>query len=151
MAVRTASRRPARRVRIAPALLFLLCAACAGAPQPSARPAPVLFDIAGLEIRNELVYRVTEVQVLDSASGGFVSCGTVFPGTACATSFPLREYRGEALSVSWKEHGQPQAVDEFVLEVPAAFDTSRPVWVQVVVFAPGSAGARVLSRRPDER
>lgn len=132
----------------------LMCAlvlgGCAATQAPAPSHAPLQFEIAGVEIRNELDYRVTDVQVMVAATGSFVSCGSVFPDTSCATSFALREYRGEALSVTWKEHGAAQSEDDFVLRTPAGLDTSRPVWIQVVIFAPGDAGARVMSAGPSE-
>jgi hypothetical protein len=110
-----------------------------------------LFEIAGIEIRNDLEYPVTEVQVLVPDTGEFVSCGSVFARTSCAAAFPLREYRANALRITWKEHGQLRSVDDFVLQAPAALDAGRPVWVQVVIFAPGQAGARLLRERDTQR
>ncbi len=102
-------------------------------------------------MRNELSFRITDVQVLVPRTGEFVSCGSVFPGTACAAAFPQRDYRGDPLSVTWRERGEPQSVEDFVLEVPAGLDTGRPVWLQVVIFSPGNAGARLLSEPQDMR
>lgn len=122
-----------------------LCASCAASGTTEREAQPRLFEIAGVEIRNELQFRVTDARVLVPRTGEFVSCGTVFPGTACSAAFPQRDYRGDPLSVTWQERGEPQSVEDFVLEVPAGLDTARPVWLQVVIFSPGNAGARLLS------
>lgn len=132
-------------------VVFVLCAGCASVSEMPAEPAATGLEIAGVEIRNELAYPVTDVRVLLPESGDFVSCGTVFPDTTCATAFPLLEYHGDPLSVTWQERGQPQAMKPFRLRVPPGMDATRPLWVQVVIFAPGSGGARLLTERSSPR
>ncbi|MEJ8569465.1 hypothetical protein [Elongatibacter sediminis] len=144
---------PENRLRVVTTAAWMACAlaGCATAPDPVPEKPPVRFEIAGVDIRNELDYPVTDVQVLVHATGGLVSCGTVFPDSSCATSFPLREYRGDAISVSWEERGEPRSIEDFELEPPRGLDTRKPVWVQIVVYSPGNAGARVLSEQPSRR
>lgn len=132
-------------------MAMLVCAACAVRETPVPPATPIRFQVAGIEIRNELPSPVTDVQVLIQATGGFVSCGTIHAGSACATSFPQRAYRGDPISVTWKEHGAPQSAEPFELQAPAGAEPDRLLWVQVVIFAPGEAGARLLGERPPNR
>lgn len=129
----------------------LLAAGCAVTPEDAPQAGAPRLEIAGIEIRNELAYPVSDVRVLVSATGEFVTCSQVMGGTACQTSFPLRSYRGNAMRVTWVEHGEPQVLDDFVLKAPAWLAPGQPAWLQIVIFAPGDAGARLLSARPELR
>lgn len=132
------------------AIVSLLAGACAATPESPPQTAPRL-EITGIEIRNELAYPVSDVRVLVSATGEFVACSQIMGGTACQTSFPLRSYRGNAMRVTWNEHGEPQVLDDFVLKAPDWLAPGKPAWLQIVIFAPGDAGARLLSERPELR
>ena len=122
-------------------MMFLLAAGCAVTPENAPQAAAPRLEIAGIEIRNELAYPVSEVRVLVSATGEFVTCSQVMGGTACQTSFPLRSYRGNAMRVTWVEHGEPQVLDDFVLKAPA----SSPVLEQdsVVPFESEGQGIAI--------
>jgi hypothetical protein len=125
----------------------LLLAACAS---PSSRPGgtgPVIA-IDGVRIINKLAITVTDVQILVPATGNFVTCGAILRNTACSTSFPDRQYERKPVQVSWKEQGQAHATPNFVIEPPANLDPARPVWIEVVIFAPGQAGAKLIQQPP---
>jgi len=123
--------------------LALLMGACSA---PSSRPgssAPAIA-IDGVQIINKLSTTVTEVQILVPATGNFVRCGTILRNTSCSTSFPGRQYERKPVQVSWKEQGQAYTTGNFVIEPPANLDPARPMWIEVVIFAPGQAGAKFV-------
>ena len=141
-------------VRIAPkqvaffGLWVCLLAGCAAIHEEQSRDPPGEYVIAGMVIRNDLAYPVSDVMIEVPATGAFAGCGNIMPRTACSTTFESIDYRRNALKVSWKEYGQPQQTDEFILRVP---DTARPgdaFVVEVSVFAPGQAGARLVESDP---
>ena len=106
---------------------------------------PVLV-IDGIVIRNELVYPVTEVMIEVPATGAFAGCGNVLPRTACANAFPGVDYRSNAVLVHWREHGAAHSTGEFVIEIPDTLRPGEAAVVEVVIFAPGEAGARLIQR-----
>ena len=106
--------------------------------------APTVLQIAGIEIFNGLPYIIHDVTVLVPLSGDYVSCGQILPDTACSTSFPLREYQGNPVQVTWTELGEPQGTPEFSLEAPATATSGQRAFVRVEVFAKGQAGARLV-------
>jgi len=129
------------------ALCGVMLVACAS---PSSRPAgtgPVIA-IEGVRIVNKLAMTVTDVQILVPATGNFVTCGTILRNTSCSTSFPDRQYERKPVQVSWKEQGQAHATPNFVIEPPANLDPSRTVWIEVIIFAPGQAGAKLVQPLP---
>lgn len=127
-------------------LLILLsaCAAPASAPEADSSESPVI-RIEGIIIRNELRYPVTDVMVEVPATGGFAGCGNIFQRTACSTSFPAADYRRNAIVIRWKEQGVPQSMDEFVVAVPDGMTRGTSAWLEVIVFAKGQAGARLIT------
>ena len=100
--------------------------------------------ISGVVIRNELPYTVTDVMIEVPATGGFAGCGTILPHSDCSNTFQDRDYRVSAMLIRWMEHGQPHQTDPFILEVPPSGSPGEAFRVEVIVFAPGQAGARLV-------
>jgi uncharacterized protein YceK len=123
-------------------LLAMLLAGCSVAGPPRAEE-PVLL-ISGLVIRNELAYPVTDVMIDVPATGAFAGCGTILRRSSCSNSFPGVDYQRNAVMIRWKEYGEAQSTDPFVIEVPAGLRPGEPADVEVVIFAPGQAGARLV-------
>lgn len=124
----------------------MLLAACAGkGPQPEQAPSTGIL-VEGIMIRNELAYPVTDVMVEVPATGAFAGCGNIMSGTACSTSFQQTDYRANALQIHWREHGQQKQTGEFVVDLPPGLGAGETCWIEVIVFAPGEAGARLIRR-----
>jgi len=121
------------------ALLF----GCSSAPvgeQPSAGHSIV---ISGIVIRNELPYPVTDVMIEVPSTGNLAGCGNILPRSECSNAFEQLDYRANPVVIRWKEHGQPQQTDEFTIKMPGAARPGDAYRVEVIVFAPGQAGARL--------
>jgi len=123
-------------------IISLLLPACSNLPDDSPKATGVMIE--GVVIRNELALTVTDVQLLAPASGNFVGCGNIMARSQCSTTFPERNYQANAVVISWQERGQPQSTDEFVIRIPEDFDLSRPVRLEVIIFNPGQAGAKLV-------
>jgi hypothetical protein len=119
------------------------CSAINSTGNPLINSGPIV-EIEGVEIRNELLSVVTDVQILVPQTGDFVGCGTILPNSSCSTTFPLRNYQGNAVNVSWKEQGRMHTTDDFVIKIPAALDTTKPARILVLIFAIGQAGAKLV-------
>jgi hypothetical protein len=123
-------------------LLGLTIAACAAqGPADSERATAIIID--GITIRNDLAYPVTEVLIRVPATGAFAGCGNLQPRSECSNRFQGVDYRSNGVVVSWREHGKPHSTDEFVIEIPEDWPGERSARVEVVIFAPGQAGARL--------
>ena len=104
------------------------------------------MDIAGIVFQNALSYTVTDVTVQVPATGGFASCGNILPRSECSTSFPSVDYRRNPILVTWRERGEAKGTDEFTVELPVDAGRGDALWLEVVIYAPGLAGARLLQR-----
>jgi hypothetical protein len=123
------------------ALLALLVSACASQQSARERAQEEAIVIDGIVIRNELAFPVTDVLLEVPATGAFAGCGNILPRSECRTSFEAVDYRAYPMQISWKEYGQPQKTDSFVLRPTANLDRSRSVRVEIRIYAMGQAGA----------
>jgi hypothetical protein len=124
-------------------MFFTLLPACSPVTVSEINPLPAL-SIAGMIIRNDLLYPVTEVMIQVPETGDFAGCGNILPESDCRTSFQTVDYSGNAMVVSWKEYGQEHSTREFVVEPGRDIDASKPAWLEVTIFAAGQAGARFV-------
>lgn len=126
------------------ALTSLMLMACAAAPTKTVDEPVHAFEIDGIEIRNELTIGITDVEILVPQTGDFVGCGNIVARTSCSTSFPGQQYQGHKVLVTWKERGIPHSTPKFVLTPPQVLGSGHPIWIEVSIFAPGQAGARLV-------
>ena len=125
---------------------IVLLQGCATTTADGAHASQAGVVITGIEIRNELAFPVTDVMIEVPATGTFAGCGNLLPRTACSNAFEGVDYRSDAVVIRWKERGTDHTTGEFVIEIPAELQPGRPAVVEVVIFAPGEAGARLVQR-----
>ena len=135
--------RPTLKAVIAPAALSLL-AACASTGTAPSQEKFTGVDVGGIIIQNGLTHTVMDVMVVVPATGRFAGCGNILPRTVCKTAFPAVDYSSNAIQVTWKEHGETQGTDEFIVDMPPRFGPGDEVWLEVVIYSPGLAGARFV-------
>lgn len=126
-------------VMIASMLLLVGCASTAGKTATS-------IDIEGLKIENQTQMWVSAVRLMIPATGGFVSCGNIAPGSMCSTGFPEIAYSGNPVEITWSQGGQIHSTGEFELIISDSIDADKPAMVQVIITGPGSAGAGLVQR-----
>lgn len=97
-------------------------------------------------IRNELPFPVTDVMINVPSTGNFAGCGNVMSRSECRTGFEKVDYTANVFVVSWKEWGQPHQTAEIVLDLPEGLYPEKPVWLEVVIFAMGQAGAQFIQQ-----
>lgn len=126
-------------------LAALLLAGCSAAlekkPEEAGLPG---VHVAGIVIKNQLAFPITDVMIQSPETGNFAGCGNILPRSQCSTSFQSVDYRRSKLLITWKEYGEARATGEFVIDVPQGLDLGRPAWLEVVVFSMGQAGARLV-------
>ena len=105
--------------------------------------------ITGIIIENELAYGVTDVMIEVPATGAFAGCGNIHARSRCRTTFQDVHYQANEVLVRWREHGQAQQTGEFVIDLPGTLKPGIPSWIEVVIFGPGQAGARLVQPRDE--
>jgi len=126
------------------AFCILCLSACTSSPatrEPQIR-------ISGMVMENQTEMYLTAVSLMVPATGGFVSCGTITPGTSCSTTFPEVEYSGNPVEITWRQAGQTHTSGLFRLQIPTGLDKRKPAEVRVVISGLDAAGA-IIIQRPD--
>lgn len=100
--------------------------------------------ISGIAIRNQLPYTVTDVMIEVPETGNFAGCGTILPGAVCRNRFQQLDYRDNAVVIRWREHGEAQQTDDFRIQLPEGARAGAAYLIEVIVFAPAQAGARLV-------
>jgi hypothetical protein len=143
---RKSARRSIRACLLAPSLVLItaMLNACVSATPVQEPTGPTGIVLEGIVIRNELLYPVKDVMINVPATGAFAGCGNIMPRSECRTRFEAVDYAGNALVVSWKEYGKPHTTGEFDIDIPQHLDPGIPAWLEVIVFAKGQAGAKLI-------
>ena len=127
-------------------LLLLLTGldACRWVTHQVSQPAARELDIRGLRIENRSFALVTEVTLLVTKTGEFISCGNIPMRGRCSTTFPLRQYQGNHIEIKWKQGGTQWSTGEFVVDPPAHIDPSRPAVLRVIITTDGLAATELV-------
>lgn len=104
------------------------------------------LQIEGLRIENQSAMWVSAARLLIPATGGFVSCGNIPPGSMCSTGFPDTEYAGNPVEITWSQAGQIHSTGEFEIAIADSIDFEKPAVVKVIISGPGSAGAGLIQQ-----
>ena len=123
-------------------LCTVLLLACA--PKSIKNP---LLQIEGMVIENQTRMWVSAVRLLVPATGRFVSCGNISPGSMCSTTFPETGYTGNPVEITWSQGGQIYSTGQFAVQLPDPLVEDSPAVVRVVIAGPGSAGAFIVQHQ----
>lgn len=66
---------------------------------------------------------IQDVSIRAGESGRMFSCGNIAPRGICSDKFPRRRYMKSSIKIAWVFGSIARQTDEFILEVPATFDT----------------------------
>ncbi|MFT5138562.1 MAG: hypothetical protein ACI9H8_000091 [Lysobacterales bacterium] len=118
--------------------------ACALKPSLKTEMQTAGIEIKGLRIQNESFSLLSEVMLLVTQTGEFISCGNIPMRGQCATTFPLRQYQGNQIEIKWKQGGTEWSTGEFTVEQSDRIDPTKPATVEVIITAQGLAPTRLI-------
>ena len=98
--------------------LFVLALVLVGLGGCASSPKTVGHTVDGLAFENATRDEVHEARLVVPATGGMVACGYIPRGASCSTTFPVREYQGNAIVLSWQQAGRQWETRPMVLPVP---------------------------------
>ena len=130
--------------RLAVWIPAVLLSACAYSPAQEAEPLAGGIEIRGLRIMNRSFGMVTQVELLVTKTGEFISCGNIPMRGVCSTTFPLRQYEGNQIEIRWKQGASEWSTGEFVVESNQLLDPMRPAQVEVIINAQGLAPTQLV-------
>ena len=133
---------PLRRIKSACLCLVLLLAvnvACSPLSPGNSAGFDKGIEIRGLRIQNQSFRLITQVSLLVTRTGEFISCGNIPINGECSTTFPLRQYQGNQIEIKWKQGSEEWSSGEFVVDPSDSIDQSRPAMVRVIITTQGLA------------
>jgi hypothetical protein len=97
----------------------------------------VLIACKATSIKKELIFNsltfdnqsgsvLNDVKISVDKTGAFVSCGLVYKGPSCSTSFPAKVYQGNSVQISWQIKGVAYSVGPIYVEPPILIDSNTP-------------------------
>ena len=116
------------------AMSGLLLLSCATSHQPR-------YKYNQIMVENHSRTLIRNVTITVSGTGRSFSCGNIAPLGICSNRFPRRDYQGNPIQVDWTFGNSTRQSGEFVVEVPAAFQTSQPLRGVLAINPEGSIAA----------
>lgn len=121
--------------------LFVL--SCAELPQSNS------LTVAGLTFQNATSGTIHNARLSASKTHGVVACGVILPHTECSTTFPLRQYQGNAITVSWQHAGRTWTSTDVYVQLPDYPIPDRPTTAVISLGENGSIKAKLIQLPAD--
>jgi len=115
--------------------ILLIVSACGEMPTRNA------ITIAGLVFVNQTASPVYNAKLSVTTTRGLVACGVILPGKECSTTFPVRQYQGNPIIVTWEQAGHSWSSGEIYVQLPAASAAAMPTIAVVTLGAQGTINA----------
>lgn len=118
-------------------ILTTLVVGCSSFPQYKG------FIVDNVSFVNQTNMPLHDVAVTVEKTGGVVSCGYIAVGGDCSVGFPVRQYHGQPVKVSWQQAGESWDTGEFIILPEKIENPNRPVMVQVIINPQGDHSVHV--------
>lgn len=118
--------------------VLVVISACGELPTTNA------ITVAGLVFYNNTATPVHKAKLSVITTRGLVACGVILPGKECSTTFPVRQYQGNPIIVTWEQAGQTWSSGEFYVQLPAAPLAATSTIAVVTLGAQGTVDARLV-------
>lgn len=123
---------------LVPLASMIMAAGCATSP------APAPLTIEGLVFLNAGSAAVSDVTLRIEATHELVTCGYIPVHGECSTTFPQRDYRGNAVRLIWTQGERTFFSAPFVVAPPSAPVAGQPAKATVTIRDGGSYTARLV-------
>jgi hypothetical protein len=118
-------------------MLITLTAGCSNFPQYKG------FIVDEVSFVNQTSMAVHDVAVTVEQTGGVVSCGYIPVSGDCTVGFPVRQYHGQPVKVSWQQAGKNWDTGEFIILPEKIKNPNQPVSVKVLLNPNGDYAVHV--------
>ncbi len=116
----------------------LLLSGCAGLP----RATPL--TVVGLSFHNATSTPIHNAKLSVSKTHGMIGCGIILSHKECSTTFPQRQYQGNAITVSWEQAGQTWTAHNVEVQLPEYPIPDRPSTAVITLGEHGAISARLV-------
>jgi hypothetical protein len=128
--------------------LGLFVSSCAELPKSNP------LTVAGLTFHNTTSSPIKNARLRVNKTHGTVACGFILPYKECSTTFPQRQYQGNAITVSWQQAGKTWTATDVYVQLPEHPIPNRTTTALITLGQNGSISARLIqppSGRPNTK
>ena len=125
--------------------ILLVVSACAELPTTN----PI--TVAGLMFYNNTDAPIQNAKLSVTTTRGLVACGVILPWKECSTTFPVRQYQGNPIIVTWEQAGKTWSSGEIYVKLPSASAAAAPTIAVVTLGVQGAIDMKLVphpSSRP---
>mgnify|MGYP001824081284 FL=1 len=102
------------------------------------------LTVAGLTFHNTTSSPIKNARLTVHKTHGTVACGFILPYKECSTTFPQRQYQGNAITVSWQQSGQSWTATNVAVQLPEYPIPNRSTIALMSLGENGSISARLI-------
>jgi hypothetical protein len=118
--------------------ILLVVSACGEIPTRNA------ITVTGLMFYNNTDTPIHNAKLSVTTTRGLVACGVILPGKECSTTFPVHQYQGNPIIVTWEHAGHSWSSGEIYAQLPAASRAAMPTIAVVTLSAQGAVNAKLV-------
>lgn len=94
--------------------------------------------VVGIRFHNVSYHPIGDVRLHVERIKGFASCSRILPKSICSTTFPVREYQGNPVIISWNQNGKTWTTGEIAVKLPEGASRDKPLFCVVEIGNQGS-------------
>lgn len=84
------------------------------------------ITVDGLVFQNLTDMPVSDMRIWVQKTKAFAVCSYMPPRGQCSTTFPVRHYKGNSVTVSWKQSEESWSKKDFTVEAPMSLNWGAP-------------------------
>lgn len=96
------------------------------------------FKVVGVRFENASYYPITNIQLGVDGIKEVVSCRELPVTNECYTDFPVQQYLGNPIIISWEQNGKSWTTGEISAEMPKTMNRDAPLTCSVIIGNQGS-------------
>ena len=102
------------------------------------------ITIDGVVFKNLTDQPMRNMRILVTKTNAFAVCSYMTARGECSTTFPVRQYKGNAISISWEQNNKSWSKEDFYIETPTSLDWGKPARAVINLMDGGDVQAGLL-------
>lgn len=98
------------------------------------KPETSTLQIKGLLFKNFTDGALKNISLKVAANHKFISCGYIAIRGECSTTFPIKEYQGNSISLSWDQDNQQHHYDNLYVDQTSIVNFIDPAQVVITIY-----------------
>ena len=111
-------------------IVFISLSSCSMVRKPESST----LQIKGLLFKNFTDGALKNISLKVAANHKFISCGYIAIRGECSTTFPIKEYQGNSISLSWSQHNQQHLYDDIYIDQKSIINFIEPALVVITIY-----------------